>query len=128
MMKYSYISVTDILFMKMNSSQGRIRKVKSKKNKIDIPTYEIIRCLCLKQDIAADKLGVSISTLKRRYYELKLGRWPIDSSHQPDSPCSKNKEDVSFVLNKFNEDEIYIDANTCRILRIVFSIPSNSSA
>jgi hypothetical protein len=39
-----------------------------KKNKIKIPVYDIIRFMTLPQPVAAEKLGVSISTLKRRYY------------------------------------------------------------
>ncbi len=68
----------------MRRSSPSIRK--TKKNKIRIPLSEMIRYFAMPQHIAAKKLNVSVSTLKRRFYELCIHRWPshymIHDHHQ----------------------------------------------
>jgi hypothetical protein len=63
-----------------NGKRG-ILKRKPKKNKILIPTSDMIRLFSLPQTTAAQKLNVSISTLKRRFTELDMdGKWPANTS------------------------------------------------
>ena len=68
----------------MRRSSPSIRK--TKKNKIRIPLSEMIRYFAMPQHVAAKKLNVSVSTLKRRFYELCIHRWPshymIHDHHQ----------------------------------------------
>lgn len=58
------------------------KKRKTKKNKIIIPMKDMIRLFSMPQPVAARKLNVSISTLKRRFYELDMPRWPANHSLQ----------------------------------------------
>jgi hypothetical protein len=58
------------------------KKRKTKKNKIIIPMKDMIRLFSMPQPVAAKKLNVSISTLKRRFYELDITRWPSNHTLQ----------------------------------------------
>jgi hypothetical protein len=58
------------------------KKRKTKKNKIIIPMKDMIRLFSLPQTVAAKKLNVSISTLKRRFYELEMPKWPANHTLQ----------------------------------------------
>lgn len=58
------------------------KKRKTKKNKIIIPMKDMIRLFSMPQPVAARKLNVSISTLKRRFYELDMPRWPANHTLQ----------------------------------------------
>ena len=58
------------------------KKRKTKKNKIIIPMKDMIRLFSMPQPVAARKLNVSISTLKRRFYELDITRWPSNHTLQ----------------------------------------------
>jgi len=62
--------------------QGIKKKRKTKKNKIIIPMKDMIRLFSMPQPVAAKKLNVSISTLKRRFYELDISRWPSNHTLQ----------------------------------------------
>jgi hypothetical protein len=75
-----------------------------------------------RQDIAAEMLGVSISTLKRRYYEFGIGRWPIDSTTyiRHESPSS-GKGNISTIINDYNIDEKFIDKITLCVLLATFN-------
>jgi hypothetical protein len=61
-----------------HSNNGATKKRKVKKNKILIPVQDMIRLFSMPQPIAAVKLNVSISTLKRRFYELEMEKWPAN--------------------------------------------------
>ena len=100
---------------------------KVKKNKIYIPLHEIIRYMCIRQDIAAEKLGVSISTLKRRYYELRVGRWPVDSSCEMIDDSSMDRTKISTLLNETHVDAREIDTASLRIIFAAFEFSGSSS-
>lgn len=98
--------------------------------------------MTLPQSIAAEKLGVSISTLKRRYYELEWGRWPSNSSSQSDlnesesesdgeksmdssssdtsSQSTEDKADLSFVLNDNEVSPKELDPTSLKVLQCAF--------
>ncbi|MCL9684783.1 RWP-RK domain-containing protein [Legionella maioricensis] len=59
-----------------------IEKPHERKNKIHLSTSDLARVSMFRQHKAAEVLGVSISTLKRRFYECKLGRWDVGSSYE----------------------------------------------
>ncbi len=51
-----------------------IEKPQERTDKIHLSTSDLARVSMFRQPKAAEILGVSISTLKRRFYEYKLGR------------------------------------------------------
>lgn len=59
-----------------------IAKPQERTNKIHISTSDLARVSMFRQSKAAEILDVSISTLKRRFYEYKLGRWDVDSAYE----------------------------------------------
>jgi hypothetical protein len=103
---------------------------KPKKNKIKIPMHDIIRYLTLPQPTAAEKLGVSISTLKRRYYELNLGRWPINSSNGENGEEFKQEQLLSHqekvklenIQNDREVDAKIVDSLTMKVLQVAFKV------
>lgn len=101
-----------------------------KKNKIKIPICHIISLMTIPQRIAADLLGVSISTLKRRYYELEIGRWPVNSGNSIDEEnvheYRKNQivrqlnPSLYDIINEKDYDANYIDPVTTKVLNCAF--------
>ena len=68
------------------------------------------------QPEAARRLGVSLSTLKRRFYELHSGkRWPYH-----DLKPSLKKRRISFIVNKKDLPEKDIDSYTEHVLSLAF--------
>ena len=61
-------------------SQNGIKKQSKahKKNKILISIGEMIPLFPLPQVVASQKLNVSLSTLKRRFSELEMDKWPAN--------------------------------------------------
>jgi len=98
-------------------SSKRIRKHRKKpclKRLYWLNARTIKPYLKMPQDRAAQILSVSISTLKRRFYMLNLGRWPL-VRRTPSEKFKKSK--MSFITNKFDvEDERYIDEETFEYL------------
>lgn len=97
-----------------------------KTTKIRLPIHNIIRTMTMPQPMAAKKLGVSISTLKRRYYELKMGRWPVSNINstlyfEEEEVKCEHKPKLGTILNKFDlEDQKAIDTITEAVLMIAF--------
>jgi hypothetical protein len=87
-----------------NNKKIQKKKRKTKKNKIIIPMGDMIRLLTLPQPIAAQKLKVSVSTLKRRYYELELGRWPANC-FQDEVSFDSNANDVA-LKSTFHQESL----------------------
>ncbi len=85
------------------ASNVAIRKRKTKKNKIIIPFRDMIRLLTLPQPIAAKKLKISVSTLKRRYYELDMSRWPANYLLQDDVNCEPMPNPVA-LQSSFHQE------------------------
>jgi hypothetical protein len=109
-------------------NKSQISKKHENSNKIKLGRYDILRVLMYPQPVAAKELGVSISTLKRRYYELGMTRWPVANAvYESDAemPARKtkqsNKLELSFILNKKNtEPRTRLDAITNKMLQCVF--------
>ncbi|KAG2382289.1 hypothetical protein C9374_005491 [Naegleria lovaniensis] len=97
-----------------------------KKSKINIPVFELIRVMALPQTSAAQVLGVSLSTLKRRYYELGIGRWPGQIANdtkeieKATETSPEEKVKLSFLLNGEDIDARQIDQITWSILNFTF--------
>ncbi|KAG2373422.1 hypothetical protein C9374_012161 [Naegleria lovaniensis] len=115
----------------------------SSKSKISLSASDLIRVMALPQSMAAKELGVSLSTLKRRFYDLKMGRWPglanptgfshycsslaSDSSsvHSNDALSSSSanhsrKAELSYIMNPTNLEESYLDQIALAVLNISF--------
>jgi hypothetical protein len=104
----------------------------SKKNKIAIPVHDIVRLLTVPQPVAAKALNVSVSTLKRRFYELSWGRWPcqVDAStleestnryEQERSMSSAEKAKIVHVTHQYNTHSCTsLDSITYKVLQCAF--------
>jgi hypothetical protein len=105
----------------------------SKKNKISIPVHDIVRLLTVPQPIAAKALNVSVSTLKRRYYELSWGRWPANQMDALSLEESANrfeqeremdptqKARITHVTNLYNTHSCTaLDSLTYKVLQCAF--------
>jgi hypothetical protein len=110
---------------------------KPKKNKITIPIHDIVRFMTVPQPLVAKKLGVSISTLKRRYYELHFGRWPINSSNGDVSSEEYSREQmlthqekvqISNMVNEEAHDEKFIDPLSSKVLQLAFLVHTPNSS
>ena len=105
-----------------------------KKSKISISVSDLIRVMPLPQTVAAQKLGVSLSTLKRRFYELGMGRWPglatsctqqhftdhISEESHDSYTDSSVKGSLSYVLNGSDIDSTHLDQITLAVLNFTF--------
>lgn len=102
-----------------------------KRSKIKIPEWKIVQMMVYQQDIAAEKIGVSISTLKRRFYELSNhGRWS-NNTLTCDHPeyvyeplllpkSGKRAKLIANVVNKEEEDVNHIASEEMKILNRAF--------
>lgn len=113
----------------VSSIKNSQMKAKVKKQKKEIPVHDILRVMAYPQPIASKILNVSISTLKRRYYELNFGRWPINSATFDDEQrlemktfSNKSLKDnkISSIINLHEQHENCIDDITAKILNCVF--------
>ncbi len=75
-------------------------------------------------------MGVSISTLKRRYYALNYGRWPINSSNgevvleeytKSKKMKAEDKLNIRNLVHKENNDPTTIDPLTAKVLQCAFN-------
>ncbi|KAF0981106.1 hypothetical protein FDP41_012894 [Naegleria fowleri] len=121
-----------------SSSNNSIRKQrKTKRNKIDIPLNELIRFMTLPQSVAAKKLNVSLSTLKRRYYELvsefegskdTKAKWPSMptnyhelSSTSEEAIPPEQKGSLQYILNRYDaHDNTFVDSLSMTVLNFSF--------
>jgi hypothetical protein len=111
------------------TNKNKIQKKKSKANKIKIPFHDIVRFLNVPQNIVAEKLGCSISTLKRRYYELQCGqRWPINSANSDTGKefleslklSNEEKSKIKTILNQHEVESDFVDPLTMKVLQCAF--------
>lgn len=107
----------------------RVEKKKTvKKSKLSIPLQRIVQYLVEPQPYAAEKLNVSISTLKRRYKELEVGRWPVNSTYADDTTRTKasittlTQQDKLKVENLVNESDIDDESEVDRLTRFVLGV------
>jgi len=104
---------------KNRKKMGRKKRSKRKKRKKMFLEWlnkdTILPFLKMPQDRAAQILNVSISTLKRKFYELRMmGRWPTNR-RTPSEKCRKKK--LNYLIHIKNvEDEKKIDEETWKFL------------
>ena len=91
-----------------------------------ITKYDIVEVLHLKQTDAAKTLGVSLSTLKSRYYKFFVSKWPNSQERELmlTTPIEKRIEEhilstvrISNLINPTEEDEKVIPEETIKILQ-----------
>lgn len=89
------------------------------KRQIHLEKHEIEQFFSYPQPEAAKKLGVSLSTLKRRFYEThgKI-RWPYCAIKKQ---CKKRS--LSYVMNAKNKPTKLLDPYTISILKKAFRSP-----
>lgn len=126
---------------KNESKNGIQKKRKTKRNKIDIPLNDLIRYMTLPQSVAAKKLNVSLSTLKRRYYELVMeiegqnlsknstkAKWPsmptnyheLSGNSEEQTP-SEQKASLKYILNRYDaHDNTFVDTLSMTVLNFSF--------
>ena len=94
----------------------RVKKSASFRNNIQISKPEMAKYFGCPQRLAAQKLGVSLSTLKRRFYQLGLGRWPYQT-HET------NRRSIWHMVNEVEpKSEKYLSPETVQTLTHLFSM------
>jgi len=82
----------------------------------DMTLEEMRKYFKYPQPEAAKRLGVSLSTLKRRFYALNMGkRWPYYQFVKV-----QRKRHLNYILNKQNKPEKLIDNHTIHVLKLAF--------
>jgi hypothetical protein len=95
------------------------QKMKRGRTNIEISAEELKKVLHYAQPQAAKILGVSLSTLKRKFYQLYPGRrWSKQT-------MTRNKLQMKFLVHRYNKPETYIESSTIHMLNHVFSNPNN---
>jgi DNA-binding NtrC family response regulator len=79
-----------------NESPDSIRhKAANRRSYVEIRREDLLKYMNCSQQYAAKMLGVSVSTLKRRFYELNMGKWPY-----VENKSIEKKRKIEFLLNK----------------------------
>jgi hypothetical protein len=113
---------------------GITKQAKMKKNipapintkKQELTKEEISKYFSYSQSTAAKMLGISVSTLKRRYYSMGLGKWPYQYAKSPKSSFQEKKGGLGFVLNKGLVDEKHLSKNVEKQLLNAFMNATSS--
>jgi hypothetical protein len=91
-------------------------KAKRGKKVIPLTEEQLRNHFIYPQPEAARRLGVSLSTLKRRFYELHSGkRWPYN-----DIKNTLKKRKLRYIVNDRSKPEKYLDQNTLFALSKAF--------
>jgi hypothetical protein len=95
-----------------------------------ISRQEILGVTHLSQPEAAKQLGISLSTLKRKFYEYELGRWPISNRSTPSQDGNSQMGNfhslfrhhlpIAALINEKDQAEKFIDSQTQLILNNAF--------
>lgn len=93
-----------------------------KRKRISVTPSAIIQNMVYSPSIAAENIGVSISTLRRRYAEFNCGsHWPITEQEcvkMPKQP--KNKGALTTIIQNFEREETKLDPLTISMLTCAF--------
>ncbi|KAL0485877.1 hypothetical protein AKO1_002149 [Acrasis kona] len=82
------------------------QKPSSRGKRVNVNKDQILESTHLSQQEASRRLNISLSTLKRRYYELDMGKWPSNKSHPDhDTLYRRYKGDLEFILNDSEKNE-----------------------
>lgn len=87
----------------------------SKRGRKEITKEEIKKYFNVSQSKAAKLLGVSVSTLKRRFYSMNMGRWPY-----PENRYLARKRSISYICSPNNRPEKQLDPHTLHVLLRAF--------
>ncbi|KAL0476290.1 hypothetical protein AKO1_010898 [Acrasis kona] len=100
---------------KKSSVKGISKPKSGRKVKI---TKEVLQdYYCYPQVEAAKLLGVSLSTLKRKFYELKIGRWP-----HYEARIKERKRSLTYILNaNESNNPKRLDYRTLAVLNEAFA-------
>jgi hypothetical protein len=99
------------------SSKANIGNSDDDSKMIQIDTKEMERLFIYPQPEAAKRLGVSLSTLKRRFYETHKGkRWPY--SHYKKILKKRN---ISYIVHNRMKPTKQLDPHTLNILKKAFN-------
>lgn len=104
--------------VKKRSCNQRLNSNGGGGQKIEITKEIMSQYFNMSQSLAAKLLGVSVSTLKRRYYELFKGgqRWPFQSI-----PLKERKKSIYYLVNEEEPlDAKELDSQTIEHLCTVF--------
>lgn len=96
------------------SKQAKMKKmiapISTKKN--ELTKEEIAKYFSYSQSTAAKMLGISVSTLKRRYYAMNLGKWPYQYAKGMDGESTPRSDGgLDTILNKSPVDEKHLTKN-----------------
>ncbi len=96
----------------ISAKRGVQKKRRGGKPKKELTRDQIVACFHLPQHLAAKKLQVSLSTLKRRFYEMNFGlkRWPYTSNTT--GKKEDEDEDVEESADEFAEQSVEEDDHT----------------
>jgi hypothetical protein len=100
-----------------NNTNSGIQK--NRKRKREITKDEIKKYFNYSQAKAAKMLGVSVSTLKRRYYSMGMGKWPY-----PENKFLAKKRSVSYICLAQDRPEKFMDQTTLQQLYKAFKCTS----
>ncbi|EFC39882.1 predicted protein [Naegleria gruberi] len=87
--------------------------------RITITKEDMSRYFNAPQVMAARLLNVSVSTLKRRFYEMYEGRWPYQKM-----PTQERKKTIWYYINEEDEPEKNISDHSLRVLNLAFTDPT----
>ena len=94
------------------------RPTRGRRTKYQISEQEIKQYFKYSQAQAATMLNISVSTLKRRFYQMGMGRrWP----HNNQGSTLANKVSISQLINLRDVDAREFDSQTEAFLRVAFS-------
>jgi hypothetical protein len=123
------ITLTCFMTVPIKIERKKSKKGICKKNKISLPVSKIVQYMTLPQPLAAKIMGVSISTLKRRYYECSFGRWPINSANgefgeefeRAHELPNEEKLRLRNIVNTTDADPMILDTLTAKVLKCAFT-------
>ena len=102
------------------TTMNKVAKRKRGKKMIPISIEQLEANFHYPQPEAAKRLGVSVSTLKRRFYEVHGGsmRWPYSDRKRT---TTTKRNTIAYILNKDEKPATYLDNQTLFHLHMVFS-------
>ncbi|KAL0480433.1 hypothetical protein AKO1_011060 [Acrasis kona] len=86
-----------LIFVNMDFTTKQQRM---KSRKLQVSTKQLAECMHLPQTVACKELNISLSTLKRRFYELGIGKWNANNKCTKQKKTLQSKADISYILNK----------------------------
>ncbi|KAL0490423.1 transposase [Acrasis kona] len=125
---YNMCNITTLTAIDIGTKLSK-KACRKRKRIIDTPNHQIVCNLVLPPAKAAQKLGMSVSTLKRRFSEIdEEGTWPTSHS-KDDSPIEDkitkfgtNSLSICKILNSKQKSIKQLDEITQSVLRCAFKL------